>query len=90
MADVLPAEAILCGPGSPHEIETRLVDGRLQRVYKHLAPSLRDFWLSSVEKYHNDTYVVFEGERLTYGQVHEYALKAAGVYYSAYGVRKGW
>ncbi|KAK0454805.1 hypothetical protein EV421DRAFT_1943272 [Armillaria borealis] len=83
------AEAILCGLGSPHEIETRLVDGRLQRVYKHLAPSLRDFWLSSVEKYHNDTYVVFEGERLTYGQVHEYALKAAGVYYSAYGVRKG-
>ncbi|KAK0212665.1 hypothetical protein DFS33DRAFT_1391485 [Desarmillaria ectypa] len=83
------AEAILCGPGSPHEIETRLVDGRLQRVYKHLAPSLRDFWLSCVEKYHNDTYVVFEGERLTYGQVHEYAIKAAGVYYSAYGVRKG-
>ncbi|KAK0461091.1 uncharacterized protein EV420DRAFT_178439 [Desarmillaria tabescens] len=83
------AEAILCGPRSPHEIETRLVDGRLQRVYKHLAPSLRDFWLSSVKKYHNDTYVVFEGERLTYGQVHEYATKAAGVYYSAYGIRKG-
>ncbi|KAK0226097.1 hypothetical protein IW262DRAFT_1457335 [Armillaria fumosa] len=79
------ADTILCGPGSPHEIETCLVDGKLQRVYKHLAPSLRDFWLSSVEKYHNDTYVVFEGERLTYGQVHEYALKAAGVYYSTYG-----
>lgn len=82
-------EAILCGPGSPHEIETRLVDGRLQRVYKHLAPSLRAFWLSSVEKYHNDTYVVFEAERLSYGQVHEYAMKAAGVYYTAYGIRKG-
>lgn len=85
----LVADAILCGPGCPHEMETCLVDGRLQRVYKNLSPSLRTFWLSAVDKHFNDTYIVFEEERLTYGQVHRLATRLAGIFYTAYSVRKG-
>lgn len=83
------AEEILCAPGQLHEVETRLVDGRLQRVYKHLPPTLRDFWMRAVEQFGNQTYIVFGDERLTYKEVHEKALHAAGVFYAVYGVRKG-
>jgi hypothetical protein len=58
----------MCGPGMPHEMETCLVDGRIYRVYKNLPSSMREFWLSSVSQYSEKTYIVFEGERLTYGQ----------------------
>ncbi|KAJ7703176.1 hypothetical protein B0H17DRAFT_92476 [Mycena rosella] len=62
------ADKIMCASGMPHEIETCLVDGRVQRVYKNLWPSLRDFWLACASKNSNKTYIVFEDERLTYGQ----------------------
>ncbi|KIK06727.1 hypothetical protein K443DRAFT_88918 [Laccaria amethystina LaAM-08-1] len=81
--------AILCAPGSPHELQTRLVDGKLQRVYKNLWPSLRMFWLSSVQQHKDATYVVFENLRYTFGQVFERALKAAAIYRNVYGVCKG-
>jgi hypothetical protein len=53
-------------PGMPHELETCLVDGRIYRVYKNLWPSMREFWLSAVDKYSDKTYIVFEDQRLTY------------------------
>lgn len=83
------ANAILCAPGSLHEIETRLVDGRLQRVYKNLWPSLRAFWIASVEQYAEETYIVFEEQRLTYRQTLDQAIKAAGLFRDVYGVSKG-
>lgn len=81
--------AILCASGSPHELQTRLIGGQLQRVYKNLWPSLRMFWLSSVQQHKDATYVVFEDLRYTFGQVFERALKAAAIYRDVYGVRKG-
>lgn len=81
--------AILCAPGSLHELQTRLVGGQLQRVYKNLWPSLRMFWLSCVQQHKDATYVVFEDLRYTFGQVFERALKAAAIYRNVYGVRKG-
>ncbi|KAJ6593920.1 hypothetical protein B0H19DRAFT_40733 [Mycena capillaripes] len=82
-------DAIMCGPGMPHEMETCLVDGRAYRVYKNLWPSMRDFWLSSVGKYSEKTYIVFEGQRLTYGQVHERVVATAAVFRNLYKVQKG-
>ncbi|KAF8900517.1 long-chain-fatty-acid-CoA ligase [Mucidula mucida] len=82
-------EELLCAPGQLHEWETRLVDGRLQRVYKNLPATLRDFWLRAVDQYGDLTYIVYGEERLTYKDVHERALHAAGVFYTVYGVRKG-
>ncbi|KAK0471890.1 hypothetical protein IW261DRAFT_1553475 [Armillaria novae-zelandiae] len=83
------AEDILCGPGCPHEVETRLIDGKLLRVYKNLAPTLRDFWVSAAEKNGDKTYIVFGSERLTYRQVFDRSVRTAGIFYTIYGIRKG-
>ncbi|CAA7257483.1 unnamed protein product [Cyclocybe aegerita] len=82
-------EALLTAPGSIHETQTTLVDGRLYRVYKNLWPSLRDFWLAAVAQYSPDTYIVYEDGRLTYLQVHARAVKAAALLRNTYGVKKG-
>ncbi|CAL1700983.1 unnamed protein product [Somion occarium] len=82
-------DAILCAPGMPHELETRLVDGRIQRVYKNLWPSLRAFWLHSAEQYAAQTYIVYENERVTYRSLLEQSLLAASVYKDVYNIRKG-
>ncbi|KAK0435717.1 hypothetical protein EV421DRAFT_1908415 [Armillaria borealis] len=86
---ILVAEDILCGPGCPHEVETRLIDGKLLKVYKNLVPTLRDFWVSAVEKNGDKTYIVFDSERLTYRQVFDRSVRTAGVFYTVYGIRKG-
>ncbi|KAJ7924833.1 hypothetical protein B0H13DRAFT_1976258 [Mycena leptocephala] len=82
-------DAIMCGPGMPHEMETCLVDGRIYRVYKNLPSSMREFWLSSVSQYSEKTYIVFEGERLTYGQVHHKVIAVAAVFRHSYNIKKG-
>ncbi|KAK0207498.1 hypothetical protein IW262DRAFT_1530175 [Armillaria fumosa] len=82
-------EDILCSPGCAHEVETRLIDGKLLKVYKNLAPTLRAFWVSAVEKNGDKTYIVFEGERYTYRQVFDSSVRTAGIFYTVYGVRKG-
>lgn len=87
---MLEADSILCAPGTLYEIETRLIDGRLQRVYRNLWPSIRDFWLSSVSQYGSETYIVEPGrQRITYQQVHERAIETANLFYRVYGIRKG-
>ncbi|KAJ3516840.1 hypothetical protein NLJ89_g878 [Agrocybe chaxingu] len=82
-------EALLTAPGSIHETQTTLVDGRLHRVYKNLWPSLREFWLAAVAQYSPDTYIVYEDGRLTYLQVHARAVKVAALLRNTYGVKKG-
>lgn len=83
------AHAILCGPGQMHEIEIRLVDGQLQRVYKNLWPSLRVFWLWAANEHKDAVYAVFEHQRHTFAQVFQRSLKAAAMFHDVYGVRKG-
>ncbi|KAF9451706.1 acetyl-CoA synthetase-like protein [Macrolepiota fuliginosa MF-IS2] len=82
------AEAILCAPGTPHELETRLIDGRLQRVYKNVWPSLRTFWLQAAKEHADAVYIVYGKQRYTYRQVFERSVKAAAVYRDLYGIRK--
>ncbi|KAJ7129707.1 hypothetical protein C8R44DRAFT_777452 [Mycena epipterygia] len=86
---VAETNAILCGPGTLHELETRLIDGRIQRVYKNQWPSVRTFWLWSSDLYSDRTYVVFEAQRYTYKEIYNQSLKAAAIYGDVYGVRKG-
>ena len=73
----------------PHEIETRLIDGRVQRVYKNLWPSLRDFWLWAAEEHKAKTYIVYGDERPSYGDVFQLSLRAAAAFAGRYGIRKG-
>ncbi|KAG6849878.1 hypothetical protein H0H93_004096 [Arthromyces matolae] len=82
-------DAILCGPGHLHELETIYLNGRMQKVYRHLWPSVREFWLSRVKKFSKKYYIVFEGQRFTYGEVHQRATKVAAVFRHVYDVEKG-
>ncbi|EKM59179.1 uncharacterized protein PHACADRAFT_136523 [Phanerochaete carnosa HHB-10118-sp] len=82
-------DEILCAPGMPHEMETRIIDGRVQRVYKNLWPSLRSFWLWAASEYKNSTYIVFGDERASYHEVYRRSLQAAAMFYQRYGIRKG-
>ena len=82
-------DAILSAPGMPYEIETCMISGRMQRVYKHLYPSIRDFWLSFGSRHREKTYIVYENQRLTYGQVFDRSVRAAGAFQGVYGVSKG-
>ena len=83
------ANAILTAPGMPFELETRLVDGRLLRVYKNLWPSLREFWLSSSSQHAKAICVVFEKQRYTFEEVFQRSVRAASVFMKLYGVQKG-
>ncbi|KAJ7647316.1 hypothetical protein FB45DRAFT_893048 [Roridomyces roridus] len=82
-------DKIMSAPGMPHEMETAVVDGRVMRVYKHLSSSMRDFWLSCVDKYWDQTYIVFEDERLTYAEVHDRATATAALFRDIYAINKG-
>ncbi|KAF7332195.1 Long-chain-fatty-acid-CoA ligase [Mycena kentingensis (nom. inval.)] len=81
--------AILCAPGAMHELDTIMVDGRLQRVYKNQWPSVRDFWLWASDLYADKTYIVFENRRYTYKDTHLQATKLAAMFAGLYGVEKG-
>lgn len=83
------ANALLVAPGAPHETETRLIDGRLLRVYKNQWPSLRVFWLWALSQHKEAVYLVYENQSYTFGQVHNRAVKAASVLRHVYGVQKG-
>ncbi|KAG6841219.1 hypothetical protein C0991_000665 [Blastosporella zonata] len=82
-------DAIITAPGSLHELESRYVDGRLQRVYKRLWPSMRTFWLWAAAEHGPLTYAVFEDQRATFAQTFERSVRAAGIYRDVYGVKKG-
>lgn len=82
-------DRILCAPGMPHEMETRLIDGVVQRVYKNLWPSLRSFWLWAAAEYSDKTYIVFGSERHTYADIYRRSLQTAAVFRRRYGIRKG-
>lgn len=79
----------MTGPGMPWEIETRLVKGKVQRVYKNISPSLRAFWLDVAPQHKDKTYIVYGEERLSYGSVFEQSLKAATVLEHVHGIQKG-
>ncbi|KAG6845543.1 hypothetical protein H0H87_007787 [Tephrocybe sp. NHM501043] len=82
-------DAIITAPGSLHELESRYINGRLQRVYKRLWPSMRLFWLWAAAEHGPLTYVVFENQRVSYAQTFERSVRMADIYRNVYGVKKG-
>ncbi|PBK98188.1 acetyl-CoA synthetase-like protein [Armillaria gallica] len=83
------ADRILTAPGSILEIETRVVDGRVSKVWKNLWPSIRAFFLQSVNEHAEKTYVVFEQERYTFQEILNEAVKCAAIFRDVYRVKKG-
>ncbi|KAJ7700065.1 hypothetical protein B0H17DRAFT_926014, partial [Mycena rosella] len=75
--------------GNLHELETRLIDGRIQRAYKNQWPSVRVFWLWASDLYADRTYLVFENQRYTYKEAFARSLKTAAIFGELYSVEKG-
>ncbi|KAF9463754.1 hypothetical protein BDZ94DRAFT_588309 [Collybia nuda] len=83
------ADKIICAPGTPFEMETRVISNQVQRVYKNLWPSCRAFLLECTQEHADKTFVVFEKQRLTFREMLERATKCAAVFRDVYGVKKG-
>ncbi|PBK66548.1 acetyl-CoA synthetase-like protein [Armillaria solidipes] len=83
------ADAILTAPGSLLEIETRVVDGRVLKVWKNLWPSVRAFFLHSSKEHTHKTCVIYEQERYTFQEMLEMAVKCAAIFRDVYGITKG-
>ena len=81
--------SIVCGPGELHELETVLIDGQIQRVYKNLWPSLRDFWLWAAAEYRDTDYIVFEKHRRTYGEAFQRSIEIATMFRRRFDIQKG-
>jgi long-chain acyl-CoA synthetase len=63
------AWAELTAPGAPFEIEEIAVRGQRLRSYKNAPPNIRALWLSTAA-FEGRDYLVYQDERLTYGQAH--------------------
>ncbi|WP_304177312.1 class I adenylate-forming enzyme family protein [Phenylobacterium aquaticum] len=63
------AWAELTAPGAPFEIAVTEVRGVPIRTFKNAPPSIREFWLSTAA-FADRTYLVYQGERITYGEAH--------------------
>ncbi|KAK0452879.1 uncharacterized protein EV420DRAFT_627954 [Desarmillaria tabescens] len=83
------ADRILTHTGGLLEIETRIVDGGVLKVWKNLWPSLRLFFLHSTKKYADKTYIVYEKERYTFREILDKSVRCAAIFRDVYGVKKG-
>ena len=77
----------LTGPGGVFEIVEQEVRGANIRCYKNAPPSIREFWLSTAQ-FAERTYLVYEGERITYGEAHRIVNSTAAWLWEQ-GVRPG-
>lgn len=86
-AELKEAWKELTAPGQMFEIETLQVRGAPLRSYKLAPPSLRDIWLSTAG-YEDREYLIYEEERCTYAQAHEFTAAIAN-WLSQQGVQPG-
>jgi long-chain acyl-CoA synthetase len=81
------AWAELTGPGAPFEVIEIEVRGQRLRSFKNPPPNIRAVWLSTAQFAERD-YLVFQDERLTYGQAHAQVAAVADWLFRQ-GVRPG-
>lgn len=86
-AELLKAREELTGPGGAFEIVEADVLGNRIRTYKNAPPSVREVWLSTLQ-FAERPYLVYQDERLTYGQAHEIVNSTAN-WLLAQGVKPG-
>jgi long-chain acyl-CoA synthetase len=77
----------LSGPGGPFEIVEAEVLGNRIRTYKNQPPSIRELWLSTAV-FAERTYIIYEGERLTYSDAHTH-VNAIAAWLAEQGVKPG-
>lgn len=86
-AQLRQAREELTGPGGQFEIVEQEVLGHKLRCFKNAPPSVREFWLSTAA-YDDRTYLIYEGDRLTYAQAHAQA-NALAAWLAEQGVQPG-
>ncbi|WP_340645300.1 class I adenylate-forming enzyme family protein [Phenylobacterium sp.] len=86
-AELKQAWSELTAEGQPFEIENIEVRGNTIRNFKHAPPNIRAVWLSTAAFADRD-YLVYENERLTYGEAHT-RVNAIAAWLWAEGVRPG-
>ncbi|MES2894684.1 MAG: class I adenylate-forming enzyme family protein [Pseudomonadota bacterium] len=77
----------LTAPGQPFEIVEVEVRGQKLRAFRHAPPSVREIWLSTLQFADRD-YLVYQDERLTYGEAHA-KVNAIAAWLTEQGVRSG-
>jgi long-chain acyl-CoA synthetase len=94
MADAWPVVSIpetrhiLTAPGAPFEMEEKVIRGLSQRVYKNALPGLRAVF-DIGRGWGDREFIVYEGERQTYGDHFRAAGALGRILAERYGVRKG-
>lgn len=78
----------LTAPGSPFEMEEIDINGLPTRVWKQARPSLRAI-LEDTRQFAERDYLVYEDERLTYGQHYQQVAALAHALIEDYGIGKG-
>lgn len=86
-AELLAARHELTGPGGAFEIVEVPVRGQLLRSYKNAPASVRDVWLATAA-FADNTYLVYQDERLTYREAHQ-RVDAVAAWLWSQGVRPG-
>ena len=71
------AWAALTAPGAPFEIGEIEVRGAPMRIYKQAPPTVREVWLSTAA-FGSREYLVYQDERMTYGEAHAQVNAIAG------------
>ena len=79
---------LLTAPGAPFEMDERELAGRRVRVYKRGFPHLRAIF-EYAKRFAEREYLIFEGERLTYGAHHRAVAALAWQLTQRFDVRKG-
>ena len=75
-AELNKAWADLTAPGAPFEIAEIEVRGVELRTYKNAPPNIRALWLSTAA-YGDREYLVYQDERITYGEAHRQVASVA-------------
>ena len=82
------AAAEVTAPGQIFEVETIEVGGIGYRAFKHAPPSLRELFASARAR-GDQTFLVYEDERWSFGEVARHMDALASLLVERYGVRKG-
>jgi long-chain acyl-CoA synthetase len=80
------AIAALTAPGMPHELETLVIGGRSQKVFKHAPPTLRAYFEATASEL---PFLAYEDERWTFQEAWRQAARIGHVLVHDCGVRKG-
>ncbi len=90
--DILPVfnqmVGALSAPGSPFAISEATIGGRTTKIYENAPPQVRMAWLAG-QAPDAATYLVFEGERISWGQARERVLEVANALINDHGVVAG-